>query len=49
MYLFGIHLKAIQIAVSHFLYQELEGIHAHSHPFIIIHEPLEINNFISSK
>ena len=26
-------LKAIQIAVSHFLYQELEGIHGHSHTF----------------
>ena len=31
----GIHLKAIQIAVSYFLFQELEGIHAHSHPFCI--------------
>ena len=28
---------AIQIAVSHFLYQELEGIHAHSHPFTYNH------------
>ena len=27
-----------QIAVSHFVYQELEGIHAHSHPFTCIHQ-----------
>ena len=50
MYLFGIHIKAIQIAVSHFLYQELEGIHAHSHLLhIFIHESLEINNYLHSK
>ena len=47
MFLFEFHVKAIQIAVSHFLYQELGGIHAHSH--IFIHEPLEINNYLHSK
>ena len=29
--------KGYSNAVSHFLYQELEGIHAHSHPFTYIH------------
>ena len=35
MYFFGIHLKAIQIAVRHFLYQELEGIHL-THIFLYL-------------
>ena len=42
MYLFGIHSKAIQIAVSHFLYQELMLTHIRLHMSLL----RSITNFI---